>query len=214
MDTVKFTQMKDGDEEDYAFLVTHEKAYAAGCGARILDAMAHLDDGLSGYKVTRLGHSLQTATRAWRDGADADWVVAALLHDLGDLYAPYNHDEYAATMLKPYVREQCVWTVGVHGAFQKIYYADKIGADAEVRETYRTNPYFDDCAAFCERWDQASFDPGYETLPLTFFRPIVLNVFLRKPYDPAVVRPGAREPLIDPAVAAARAKRSTHPAPS
>ena len=88
METVKFTQMRDGDREDYVFLTEHEKAYATGTGDRLLAAMVDLDKSLSGYKVTRLGHSLQSATRAWNVGADIDWVVSALLHDIGTSTRP------------------------------------------------------------------------------------------------------------------------------
>lgn len=112
MDQVKFTQMKDGDKEDYDFLTAHETEYTKGTADRLLKALVDLDESLSGYQVTRLGHSVQSATRAWRDGADDDWVVSALLHDIGDIYAPYNHDEYAATILRPFVREQCTWEIG------------------------------------------------------------------------------------------------------
>lgn len=207
METVKFTQMKDGDEEDYAFLTRHEIDYAAKTGERLLKALVELDESLSGYQITRLGHSLQSATRAWRDGADTDWIVSALLHDIGDIYAPYNHDEYAAAILKPFVREQCAWTVEVHGEFQKLYYADKLGGNPNARERFKDHPYYDDCALFCERWDQTSFDPGYDTLPLEVFRPMTLEVFARKPYDPAVIRPGERVPLTDAAVAAERGSK-------
>ena len=206
MEHVKFTQMKDGDVEDYAFLDKHERDYAAKTGDRLLTALKDLDESLSGYQVTRLGHSVQSATRAWRDGADTDWVVAALLHDIGDIYAPYNHDEYAAAILRPFVREQCAWTVEVHGDFQKLYYADKVGGNPNSRDKYRGNAYFDDCAEFCERWDQASFDPNYDDLPIEFFRPMVIDVFARKAYDPAVLRVGERLPLRDAALAAERAR--------
>ena len=106
MQTVKFTQMKDGDKEDYDLLTRLEHDYVKGTADRLLGAMVNLDESLSGYKITRLGHSLQSATRAWRDGADEDWVVGALLHDIGDIFAPHNNDEYAATILNPFVREQ------------------------------------------------------------------------------------------------------------
>ena len=120
MDRVKFTAMKDGDREDYEFLTEHEIVYASKTAERLLAAMVDLDESLSGYQVTRLGHSLQAATRAWRDGADVDWVVSALLHDIGDIYAPYNHDEYAAAILKPFVREQCAWVVEKHGLLRRL----------------------------------------------------------------------------------------------
>ena len=195
MDTVAFTQMKNGTREDYAFLAGHERAYVAGTADRVLAALAELDGGISGYQVSRLGHSLQSATRARRDGADADWIVTALLHDVGDTLAPHNHDEFAAAILKPFVREQCTWVCARHGDFQLVYYGQHVGADPLKRERHRASPYFDDCVDFCERWDQASFDPAYDTLSLDALAPLVREVFARQPYDPAVLRPGAREPL-------------------
>lgn len=205
MESVKFSAMKDGDAEDYAFLTVHETEFARGTADRLLGALKALDASLSGYRVTRLEHSLQAATRAWRDGADADWVISALLHDVGDILAPYNHDEYAAAILRPFVREQCAWVVARHGDFQLLYYGAHVGADPEKRRAHAGAPYYDDCAAFCEAWDQASFDPDYASLPLDFFAPILREVFARKPYDPAVIRAGARVALAD---AVAAAKRS------
>ena len=195
MDQVKFTQMKDGTRAEYEFLTEHEVEYTKGTADRLLNALVDLDESLSGYQVTRLGHSLQSATRAYRDGADTDWIVATLLHDIGDIYAPYNHDEYAAAILRPFVREQCAWCVQTHADFQMVYYGHHVGADPNKRDRHKGNAYFDDCVAFCEYWDQASFDPEYDTLPLEFFRPMVREVFARTPYDPDVIRPGVRMPL-------------------
>ena len=146
-----------------------------------------------------LGHSLQAATRApGGAGADDDWVVSALLHDIGDIYAPYNHDEYAAAILRPFVREQCAWVVEKHADFQRLYYAHHLGGNKDAREKHRGHAYFDDCATFCELWDQNSFDPDYDTLPLEFFRPLVRGVFARKAYDPAVTCAGLRVALNNP----------------
>ena len=196
MDRVSFTQMKDGTKEDYNFLTEHEIAYTKGTADRLLKALVSLDESLSGYQITRLGHSLQSATRAERDGADTDWIVSALLHDIGDIFAPYNHDEYAATILRPFVREQCTWVVEKHGDFQMIYYGHHVGADPHKRDVYKDSPYFEDCATFCERWDQSSFDPAYDTLPIEHFAERVRAVFDRKPYDPQVIQPGVRAPLV------------------
>ena len=205
MEQVKFTAMKDGDREDYALLTRLEIDYAAGTGERLLQALRELGGGLSGYQVNRLDHSLQCATRAWRDGANTDWVVSALLHDIGDAYAPYNHAEYAALILKPFVREQCAWVVEKHGDFQRLYYAHHLGGDRNTREKYRDHPYFEDCADFCERWDQPSFDPAYPQEDVAFFRDMVRDVFARKAYDPTVIRAGERVPLRNAALAAERA---------
>jgi predicted HD phosphohydrolase len=203
MEQVKFTKMSDGDKEDYDFLVKHEVEHTKGTAGKLLEALVDLDEGLSGYQITRLGHSVQSATRAWRDGADIDWVVSALLHDVGDIYAPYNHDEYAATILKPFVREQCRWVVEKHGDFQLVYYAKHVGANPDKRDVYEGHEFFDDCATFCERWDQTSFDPSYDTLPIEFFRPMVEEVFARNPNDPAVMN-AAPKPLVDLEVAQTR----------
>jgi predicted HD phosphohydrolase len=205
MDRVNFTQMKDRTKEEYEFLTAHEVEYTKGTADRLLHALEHLDEGLSGYQITRLGHSEQSATRAWRDGADIDWVVSTVLHDIEDIFAPYNHDEYAATILKPFVREQCRWCVETHGDFQMLYYGHHLeGFDENKRERHHGTRYFDDCAQFCERWDQASFDPAYDSLPLSFFAPMVREVFARTPYDKAVMQ-AADQPLVLPQVAAERA---------
>ena len=196
MEHVKFTQMKDGDKEDYTFLTEHEIEYTKGTADRLLKALVSLDEGLSGYQITRLGHSVQSATRAYRDGADIDWIVSALLHDIGDIFAPYNHDEYAATILKPFVREQCTWVVEKHGDFQMIYYGDHVGGNPNKRDAFKDHPYFEDCVEFCERWDQSSFDPTYDSKPIEFFADMVRKVFARTPYDPKVIRAGEREPLV------------------
>ena len=196
MKEVKFTQMKDGDEEDYNFLTKHEVEHTKGTANRLLKALVELDQSLSGYKVTRLGHSLQSATRAFHSGADIDWIVSALLHDIGDIYAPYNHDEYAASIIRPFVREQCTWVVEKHGIFQMLYYGQHVGSNPHKREKYKEHIYFQDCSDFCELWDQKSFDPSYDTYPIDFFAPMVNEVFARKPFDPLYIRPNERETLV------------------
>jgi len=203
MEKVKFTQMIDGDKEDYDFLTRHEIDHTKGTADRLLKALVELDEGLSGYQITRLGHSLQSATRAWRDGADIDWIVSALLHDIGDIYAPYNHDEYAATILKPFVREQCRWVVEKHGDFQLAYFGEHVGADPNKRDIYMGHKYYDDCEAFCKNWDQTSFDPDYDTLDISFFTDMVKEIFARSPHDPAVMN-AADQPLANHAVAEMR----------
>lgn len=184
MDQIRFTQMKDGTRDEYQFLRTLEHDYIAQLPDRILASVRALGDGLAGYRVSRLEHSLQAATRALRDGADTDMVVAALVHDVGDELAPENHSQMAAAVLRPYVRAEVTWTVLMHGAFQMIYYGHHLDMDQHARDEHRDHPWFDTCEMFCERWDQASFDPDYDTLPLEAFEPMVREVFSRPPFDP------------------------------
>ena len=179
MKEVKFTQMKDGDEEDYNFLTKHEVEHTKGTANRLLKALVELDQSLSGYKVTRLGHSLQSATRAFHDGADIDWIVSALLHDIGDNLAPSNHADFAATLLQPFVSEKNYWIVKHHGIFQGYYFFEYLGLDKNMRDSFKDHPYFEDCKVFCEKYDQNSFDPDYESLPLDFFIPMIKKVFAK-----------------------------------
>ncbi|MDE0111563.1 MAG: HD domain-containing protein [Albidovulum sp.] len=191
MDTVSFTQMKFGTKQDYDFLAEQEKSYFALTADRILcELERHGEDTLSGYKITRLEHALQAATRAARDGADLDWVVGALLHDIGDGLAPQNHDRFSAEVIRPFVREEVTWVVEHHGIFQMKYFAHHYGWDRNARDKFRDNIYFKSCSEFCERWDQSSFDPKYSAEDLEFFEPLVCKVFGRKAYSPEFVQKG------------------------
>jgi predicted HD phosphohydrolase len=188
MTTVQFTRMADGTKEDYDLLHRLEAEYASHLPERILAGLRQLADGLGGYQISRLEHSLQTATRAQRDGADVDMVVAALVHDIGDELSPFNHAQVAAAILRPYVRAEVTWTVLMHGVFQLRYYGQHVGLDPEAREQYRGHPWYGTCDRFCADWDQASFDPAYPTEPLEAFAPLVREVFTRPAFDPAVLQ--------------------------
>ena len=176
--------MEDGTREDYQLLDESERRYAENLGERVLESLKKLDHSLFGYPVTRLQHSLQTATRAVRDGADEEMVIAALLHDIGDELAPYNHSEMAAAILRPYVRPEVAWIVEHHGLFQNYYYVHHLGGDRHARERLREHPWYDACVHFCAAWDQSSFDPDYRHERLEFFEPLVRRIFARAPHDP------------------------------
>ena len=191
MKTVDFTAMKDGTREDYLLLRPLEDAHLKGTADRIIrELKLQAEETLPGYKISRLEHGLQAATRAHREGADIDWVVGTLLHDIGDGLAPQNHDRFAAEILRPFMREEVVWTVEHHGAFQMYYYAHHYGWNQHEREKYKDSIYYQSCADFCERWDQSSFDPDYKSEKLDFFLPMVAQVFVRRAHDPAVLQTG------------------------
>ena len=183
MKKVSFTEMKKGTKEDYLLLDKNEKDFAKKTADRILKFLSSLTETLEGYQVSRLEHSLQSATRALRAGECEEMIVAALLHDIGDELAPMNHSEYAASILKPYVSEKTHWIVEKHGEFQAYYYAHHLGGNRNKRDKYKGHKYFDACVNFCEKYDQCSFDPNYESYPLEKFEPMVRNIFARKPYS-------------------------------
>ena len=183
MEKVSFKQMKDGTKEDYLLLEKHEKKFISSTGDRILKFMGSLNSTLEGYQVSRLEHSLQTATRALNDKADDEMIVAALLHDIGDELSPLNHSEYAAAVLKPYVSKKTHWIVEKHGIFQLYYYAHHIGENKNQRDKYKGHEYYKATLDFCENWDQKSFDPNFKSLSLKEFEPLVKRIFSRKPYS-------------------------------
>ena len=175
--------MKDGDKEDYLLLKELEKSYISMTSDRIIEELKRQGTiSLEGYQITRLEHGLQSGTRAFRDGADIDWIIAALLHDIGDEIAPLNHSELAAAVLKPFVSEKTRWIVEQHGLFQAYYYNHHYGKDRNLRDKFLGHEFFNDTINFCERWDQSSFDPNYDTVPLKEFVPMVQRIFNRTPY--------------------------------
>ena len=182
MKKVSFTEMKHGTKEDYLLLEKHEKDFERETADRILKFMSSLNSTLEGYQVSRLEHSLQTATRAFKNGESDEMVVASLLHDIGDEFAPMNHSQYAAAVLRPYVSEKTYWIIGKHGLFQTYYTADHLDGDKNAREQYKDHKYYQATIDFCENYDQSSFDPNYKSMSLKELEPMVRNIFSRKPF--------------------------------
>ena len=183
MKKVNFTEMKNGSKEDYLFLDKLEKEYVGETADRLLNFLSRMTTTLEGYKITRLEHSLQSATRAFRNNESEEMVVACLLHDIGDELAPLNHAEYAASVLKPYVSEKIHWIIEQHGIFQTYYYAHHLGGNKNKRDKFKGHKYYIDAVNFCENWDQKSFDPNFKSLTLKEFEPFIKKIFSRKPYS-------------------------------
>ena len=151
--------------------------FAQGLPDRVLRHLALLDGDYGGFPVDRLTHSLQTATLAHRDGRDEEYVVCALLHDIGDTLGSYNHPDIAAAILKPFVSEENHWMVEKHGIFQGYYFFHHLGLDRNLREQFRGHPCFERTARFCERYDSPAFDTKLEALPLEAFEPMLRRLF-------------------------------------
>ncbi|HZR80106.1 MAG TPA: HD domain-containing protein [Candidatus Binatia bacterium] len=171
-----FTRMVDGTPDQWAIVFSHSLPYQQKLPERVLDHLRLLRNDFGGYAVDRLEHSLQTATRAHRDGRDEEYVVCALLHDIGDTLGPLNHADIAAAILKPFVSEKNLWIVEQHAIFQGYYFFEHLGLDKNARDRFRDHPWFADTAAFCARYDQNSFDPAYESMTLEEFEPMVRRV--------------------------------------
>jgi predicted HD phosphohydrolase len=165
--------MTEGTAEDWQAIAAAAAKFTAGLPDRVLGHLRMLGGDYAGFAVDRLTHSLQTATRAYRADRDDEYILCALLHDIGDPLGSYNHADVAAAVLKPFVSERNHWMVEKHAIFQGYYYFHLLGFDRDMREKYRGDEHFDYTAEFCQEYDQPSFEPAYDTLPLEHFEPLV-----------------------------------------
>ncbi len=172
-----FRSMDEGTAQDWAVIAGNFIPYTQGLADRVLTHLKLLEGDFGGFPVDRLEHSLQTATGAHRGGEPEDYVVMALLHDIGDTLGSYNHPDIAAAILKPFVDDKLRWIAEQHGIFQGYYFFHYVGLDRDMREAFRGHPHFADAARFCELYDQAAFDPAYDTAPLAVFEPMLRRVF-------------------------------------
>lgn len=176
-----WTRMEDASKEDFLAVMDYEEVFNSELIDRLIQQLEALDEDWTPYPINRYQHSLQSATRAYEDGASEEIIVAALLHDIGDIVAPYNHGEVAAAILKPYVSERTRWIIQHHCVFQGFYYNHYLGGDRNAREKYKDHPYYDDCKYFCHHYDQNAFDPDYASKPLSFFVPMMQRLFSKNP---------------------------------
>lgn len=168
-----FTDMRQSTEDDWKIILEDFRAYAAKLPDRVIAHLKLLEGDTGGFAVDRLTHSLQTATLAHRDGKDDEYVVCALLHDIGDTLGSYNHPDIAAAILKPFVSQENFEMVEKHGMFQAYYFFHHLGMDRNLRDQFKGQAVYDRTLEFCEKYDAPAFDPGYDHLPLSFFEPMV-----------------------------------------
>ena len=178
--TATFHHMRDGTPEDWAVIAREFGAYARELPGRVLTHLKLLDGDFGGFPVDRLTHCLQTATLAHRDGQDEEYVVCALLHDIGDTLGSFNHADIAAAILKPFVSEANLWMVQQHAIFQGYNFFHHLGLDRELHAQFRDHPHYQRTWEFVERYDNPAFDPAAEALPLDFFEPM-LRRLMREP---------------------------------
>lgn len=174
-----FHDMKESSREDWERISAEFPAFARALPDRVIAHLKLLEGDYGGFPVDRYTHSLQTATRALRDGRDEEYVVVALLHDIGDTLGAFNHPDIAAAILKPFVSEANLWMVQNHGIFQGHYFFHHLGMDRDMRERFREHPHYGRAAEFCELYDAPAFDPRAETLPVSEFEPMLRRLMAR-----------------------------------
>lgn len=177
---VNFTRADLATQEELKIIDDYFEEHIKGLSKRIIESIQGLSRYQMGYRVNQLEHSLQTATRALRDGSDQETIVCALLHDIGEHLAPINHGDLAAAILRPYVSPENAWMVHHHGILQSDNYLDRLTLDGNEYKRFQEHPAFERTIRFCHKWDQISFDPNYDTLPLSVFAPMLENVFSQK----------------------------------
>jgi predicted HD phosphohydrolase len=178
-DRATFRDMQHSTADDWKIIAEEFKHYASALPDRLLVHLRLLEGDCGGFPVDRLTHSLQTATRAHRDGRDEEYVVCALLHDIGDTLGSYNHPDIAAAILKPFVSPENLAIVENHGIFQGYYFFHYLGMDRNMRDRFAGEPLYAATLEFCEKYDAPAFDPDYDTLPLQFFEPMLRRVTAR-----------------------------------
>ena len=172
-----FTHMKDGKAEDWQIIASSFGEFAKALPDRILSHLKMLEGDFGGFPVDRLTHCLQTATLAHQDGKDDEYVVCALLHDIGDTLGTYNHADVAAVLLEPFVSDANHWMIKHHAIFQGYFFFHYLGMNRDMRDQYRDHPHFERTIEFVHKYDSPAFDPDAETLPLSYFEPMVRQVF-------------------------------------
>ena len=179
-ETASFTDMQQSTAEDWQKIGEEFKHFSRGLPDRVLAHLRLLDGDYGGFPVDRLTHSLQTATRALRDGRDEEYVVCALRHDIGDTLGTCHQPDLAAAILKPFVDPDKFSMIEKHGIFQGYYFFHHLGMDRNLRDQFAGQAVYDQTLEFCERYDAPSFDPDYDTLPLATFEPMLRRV-MRSP---------------------------------
>jgi predicted HD phosphohydrolase len=178
-DRAQFKAMTEGTAEDWAKIYMAAQDFNKGLVDRVLTHLNLLEGDCGGFLVDRLTHSLQSATLAHRDGMDEEYVVCALLHDIGDTLGSHNHADIGAAILKPFVSEDNHWMLEHHGIFQGYYFFQFGGLDRNMRDKFKGHPAYERTAMFCARHDQNAFDPAYDTMPLDAFVPMMRRVMER-----------------------------------
>jgi predicted HD phosphohydrolase len=174
-----FTRMDESTAEQWQAIAVETATNQLRVAERVLTMLASLADITDGFAVDQLTHSLQTATRAEEAGAETEVVVASLCHDIGKAVSVTNHPKIAAEIIKPYVSPDVYHMIAAHQDFQGRHYYEYFKMDANARDKYRGEPWYELAERFADEWDQTSFDPDYPTLPLEHFEPMVREVFGR-----------------------------------
>jgi predicted HD phosphohydrolase len=171
-----FKSFEESTAQDWAVIAPQLSVTQGLVADRVIGLLRELGEDYGGFPINRLEHSLQTATRAERDGKDDEYVFCALIHDIGDTLSPFNHPAIAAGIIKPFVSEANHFMVKHHGEFQGYYFWHHLGMDKDARDKYRDSEFFDHTEEFCAKYDQTAFDADYVSNPLEHYEPLIRQI--------------------------------------
>jgi len=171
-----FKSFEESTAQDWAIIAPQLSVTQGLVADRVIGLLGELGEDYGGFPINRLEHSLQTATRAEKDGKDDEDVFCALIHDIGDTLSPFNHPSIAAGIVKPFVSEANHFMVKHHGEFQGYYFWHHLGMDKDAREKFRDSEFFDHTEEFCAKYDQTAFDADYVSNPLEHYEPLVRQI--------------------------------------
>ena len=171
-----FKSFSESTADDWQIIVGEQKKFMTGLPERILQHLQLLDGDYGGFPIDRLQHCLQTAELAAEAGEDDEYVVCALLHDIGDTLGSYNHADVGAVILQPFVSEANHWMVKHHGIFQGYNFFHHLGMDRDMRDQFKDSGHYDHTARFIENYDNLAFDSSKPALSLDLFAPMVRKV--------------------------------------
>ena len=172
-----FTRMDESTAEEWAVIGAETFNNQPRVAEQFLTMLRQCADITDGFATDQLTHCLQTATNAEKAGADPEVVFASLCHDIGKVISVFGHPEIAASILKPYVRDEVYQAIRAHQDFQGKHYYHHFGGDVNARDKYEGAEWYALAAQFADEWDQVAFDPDGPYEPLEHFEPMVREVF-------------------------------------
>ena len=172
-----FTKMSEGTQKDWEHISEEHAPHIMDMPSRVIEMLKQLEALSLGFGTNQLHHALQTATMAKRAGADDEMILISLIHDMGKVVNVPNHGQICAEIIKPYVSEDAYHIIRTHQDFQGEHYYHYMGKPRDLRKNYENESWYEKAKQFTDEWDQAAFDPEYDTDTLESFIPLIEKFF-------------------------------------
>jgi predicted HD phosphohydrolase len=177
-DKTRFTSMDRSNFFQWLTIAnSSSKLHAINAPKAVINLLKQCQRYSFGMPVNVLQHCLQTATRAARANASDEWVLAALLHDVGIAISYPGHAQISAAIIRSFVSEAVYKTVFHHHEFELAHYGHRIGESTTMRDLYVNENWYAAASIFVDEFVQVSYDPNYDSYPLKEFKPLIKDTF-------------------------------------